>query len=452
MRYIPADGLKYLFIDFNAFFAAVEQHDNPALLGRPVIVTPLKSEYTSAIAVSYEARPFGIRRGTKVRDARALCPGIAVCSARHDRYVQVHHQLMREVERHLPLSKIYSIDEAVFCLNPSEAKAEPALMIAHAVMDGIRQNVGPALRASIGLAQTRLLAKLAAEMHKPDGFTVIEPNDLPDKFIDMDLSDIPGIGKGMAMRLARNGITDFSALWALQPKHARRIWNSVQGERFCYSLHGFEVDEPNTVKSMIGHSRVLARGYETPDKARLVARALLLKAASRLRNYGFHATRMTLGVRIRLESGGRIKWDQGTAFAATQDSFAFLLALDRLWACFLDNHCRKGSKVRLGSVTVYLHGLAGDMDAAVTQGDLFADPVEEQVSTRRKKLWGLIDKINSDPDGRFARLSSVASRPQTSENTTKRYVTIACQQGMDLNYLGAKIAFSRVPEENEFLF
>ena len=283
--YAPETGLRYLFIDFNAFFAAVEQHDEPALRGRPVVVAPLASEHTMAIAASYEARPFGINRGTRIGEARALCPGIAVRPARHDRYAAVHRLLMAEIERHLPLAKIYSIDEAAFHLSRSEAQGPRAIDVAHRVMAGIRENVGPALRASIGLAQTRLLAKLAAESKKPDGLTVLAPADLPHALADLPLEKIPGVGGGVAARLAKNGVDSFMKLWNLQPKHARKIWGSVQGERFWYALHGYEVDEPETKKSMIGHGRVLTKGYQTPDQARIVARALLLKAASRLRYY-----------------------------------------------------------------------------------------------------------------------------------------------------------------------
>lgn len=79
------DQLGYLFLDFNAFFAAVEQLDDPALRGRPVIVMPLESEHTGAIAASYEARPYGIERGTSLKEARQLYPDLVVRAARHDR-------------------------------------------------------------------------------------------------------------------------------------------------------------------------------------------------------------------------------------------------------------------------------------------------------------------------------------------------------------------------------
>ena len=103
-------------------------------------------------------------------------------------------------------------------------------------------------------------------------------------------------------------------------------------------------------------------------------------------------------------------------------------------------------------MTVYLHGLSAAGDTATLQGDLFADPVDETQTQKRAQLWKAIDEINSDPERKFARLAGAAEGSETSANTTQRYVTLARQQGLDLNYLGAKIAFSRVPEEAEFLY
>jgi len=446
MEYRPASGLRYLFIDFNAFFASVEQHDEPALRGRPVIVTPLASEHTGAIAASYEARAFGIKRGTKVFEARQLCPGIAVRPARHDRYVAIHHEIMTEIERHLPLAKIYSVDEAAFRLNGSEGEAKAALAIAHKVRRGLSDNVGSALRASIGLAQTRLLAKLAAESHKPDGMTVLAPDDLPGKLVNMPLRDIPGVGKGVEARLTRNGIKDFMSLWRLPPKQARQIWGSVQGERFWYALHGFEVDEPDTKKSMIGHSRVLTRDHQAPGKARIVARALLLKAASRLRCYGLYARRLSVHFRLRPEG----RWEGARKINPSQDSFHFLRTLDDLWMEFLSEQAGDGGALRLGGATVYLQGLCAGDDIKTRQQDLFADEAADEKSAARAKLWAAIDAINADQTGKYKRLAGGACAD--AKTPAKKHVMLARQQGLDLNYLGAKIAFSRVPEKSEFLY
>jgi len=450
--YRPTSGLAYLFIDFNAYFAAVEQHDNAALRGRPVIVAPLASEHTGAIAVSYEARPYGIRRGTTVKEARALCPGIAVMPARHDRYVAVHKQVMAEVERHLPLVKVYSIDEAAFRLSRSEAGPAPALALALAreVKRGIAENVGPALRSSIGLAPTRLLAKLAAEMQKPDGLTVLAASDLPHRLADMPLTDIPGVGPAMSGRLARAGVNDFLALWRLQPKRARAIWGSVQGERFWYALHGYEVDEPETKKSMIGHSRVLSYDYEHPDSARIVARALLLKAASRLRCYNLHAGGLSVSVRLRPEES----WERARRFAHSQNSFRFLKIFDEIWEELVERPATLGPRapIRCGAVTVYLHSLAAEGDVKLMQTDLFAPPSASD--DRQARLWRAIDLINSDPERKFRRLGGRGRGVdgKAPASVPRRYVTLARQEGLNLNYLGAKIAFSRVPEEAEFLY
>jgi DNA polymerase-4 len=443
--YRAREGLAYLFIDFNAYFAGVEQHDNPALRGRPVIVAPLASEHTSAIAASYEARPFGIKRGTKISEARELCPDIAVLPARHDRYVQVHKLLMKEIERHLPLEKVYSIDEAAFRLSRSERDPQKAIETARRIKAGISENVGPALRSSIGLAPSRLLAKLAAERVKPDGLTVLELADLPNSLRNIPLTDIPGVGNGVAARLARAGIGDFVSLWNLEPKHARAIWGSVQGERFWYQLHGFEVDEPPTKKSMIGHSRVLSREHETPAEARIVARALLLKAASRLRHYGFFASSLSLSIRLRPDGG----WQGGRRVAYSQDSSCFLKSLDEMWESFLRHRRRETTSGRIGGVTVYLHGLAKAGDAAASQLDLFAEPAVKQNEGRRAELWRLIDEINSDPLAKFRRLGAPKGEDAAPAH---RHIMLASQVGLDLNYLGAKIAFSRVPEEAEFLY
>ena len=442
-NYQPADGLRYLFLDFNAYFASVEQHDRPELIGRPVIVIPHASEHTGAIAASYEARVYGINRGTHVRDARKLCPDIAIMPARHDRYVQVHNLVIEEIQRHLPLVKVCSVDEAVFQLSRSERTAPPAIATAQRVKQGIAENVGPALKASIGLAPTPLLAKIAAELVKPDGLTVLGLDDLPAKLANIPLTDIPGVGAGVEARLARSGIRNFLSLWNLQPKQARAIWGSVAGERFWYGLHGYDTHDPATKKSMIGHSRVLSREHEAPEDARLVARTLLMKAASRLRHYGMHAGAVSLSLRLRPEGD----WGSGRRFPHSQDSFRFLHALDDMWTEYLRYRGREGERVRIGTVTLHLHRLCCPEDAAFRQQDLFADASREEADGKRDRLWRAIDAINADLESKYRKLGA-----KGEDAPARRYITLASQSGVDLSYVGAKIAFSRVPEEAEFLY
>lgn len=416
--------LRFLFIDFNSYFAAVEQQDDRSLRGRPVIVTPLDSEHTGAIAASYEAKKLGIKRGTSVREARAICPGVAVRPARHERYVEVHSALMEEIGRHLPVARIHSIDECVCRLDRVEQRRDVAIARAREIKAGIAANVGTCLRSSIGIASSPLLAKLASELEKPDGLVIIEARDLPGALSRLPLRAIPGVGEGMASRLERAKVKDFTALWNLAPKQARAIWGSVVGERFLYSLRGYDIpDEAPREKTMIGHSRVLSSQHQSPSEARIVARALLLKAASRLRHYALHACRLTLGLRIR--PSGWIEY--GCDFPASQNSWTFLRQLDALWdhaiGALRASSLRHG---RIGLVSIDLSGLG----PTGPELDLFTPAGEREEEQRETSLWAKIDALN-----RLYR---------------RQVITLASHKGLDLNYLGVKIAFSRVPDAAEF--
>ncbi len=106
-----AAKLRWLFLDLNSYFASVVQQERPELHGKPVIVTPVDSDRTCAIAASYEAKAFGIRTGTPVREARRLCPHLRTVNARHDFYVEYHHRIAGEIKRHLHVTKAHSVDD-----------------------------------------------------------------------------------------------------------------------------------------------------------------------------------------------------------------------------------------------------------------------------------------------------------------------------------------------------
>lgn len=414
--------LRYLFIDFNSYFAAVEQLDDPALRGRPVMVLPTPSEYSGAIAVSYEGKALGIGRGTSVQEARALCPDIAIRVARHDRYVTVHHLLMTEIRQHLPIARIFSVDECACRLDVTENDPARALAVARRIKRGIARNIGAPMRSSIGIAPSALLAKLAAESHKPDGLTLVEAHQLPHALAHLPIEDIPGVGPAMGVRLHRAGFNDFTSLWAIAPKQARAIWGSVVGERFAYALKGHDIlDAAPAEKRSIGHSRVLSAPWNRPDRARIVTRALILKAASRLRLYDLYAGRLSFYARLR--PSGRV-YHETPLDIATQNSWPLLHALDALWVQALP---RLRAAERVGTVSITLSALSPDKP----QPDLFI-PAERLARDRREALlWNRIDHIN--------------------RRYPQRTIALASQQAVDLNYLGVKIAFSRLPDDEEFM-
>jgi len=166
---IPALLLRWLYVDFNSYFASVEQQLRPELRGKPVAVVPVETDSTCAIAASYEAKAFGVKTGTLIYEAKRLCPGLVCVLARHECYVEFHRRLIGEIEQHIPVTAVCSIDEVACRLMDNEISVERSTEIAQSIKSGIAKNVGPYLRCSIGIAPNRYLAKVGTELQKPDG-------------------------------------------------------------------------------------------------------------------------------------------------------------------------------------------------------------------------------------------------------------------------------------------
>ncbi|MND90816.1 DNA polymerase IV [compost metagenome] len=418
-------GLRWLFIDLNAFFASVEQQMNPDWRGKPVIVRPAASEYSGAIAASYESKAFGVRTGMQVAEARRLCPGLIVAEARPDLYVEIHKKIMAEIDRHVPVWKVGSIDECSCELLGPERQEANAVALARRVQAGIMENVGECLRSSIGLAPSRFLAKTACGMQKPAGLTILRAHELPGAILHLPLSQYPGIGSRMRERLAAAGVTDTAGLWAMSAKQARTVWNSIEGERIWRGLHGLD-SEPTPTKppASISHSHVLAQAMRTPDKARAVARRLMVKCGARLRRMGLAGAGISLHLDLEPKGSQRAWGGTGLnrAIAPTQDTFALLAALDGLWRQ-IEPRLQAGG---LSHVGVGVHGLKA-LDAF--EADLFDIGPDQGGQARSLRLSQALDALN------------------------KRYgkdtVSIGPNAGLP-DYIGAKIAFTRIPDAEDF--
>ncbi|SDB42895.1 Y-family DNA polymerase [Belnapia rosea] len=348
----PSRPFRWLYLDFNSFFASVEQQDHAELRGRPVGILAAPGENTCIIAASIEARTHGVKTGTPLHEARRLCPGIIFRPARHALYTAYHRRILAELDRHLPVERVWSIDEVSARLLGPQRRPEAAFALARRIKAGLAEHIGSCLRCSIGLAPSRHLAKLATELQKPDGLVALHPEDLPGPLLHLALRDIPGIGRGMAARLARCGITDMAGLWSLGPKRARLIWNSVEGERFWYGLRGADLPEPRApaIPRSIGHARVLPPALRQAEAAHHVTRLLAMKAAARLRAAASLATILILHVEPARGSATREHGLQGeTRLRQTDDDRVVLGELDRLW--------RQLPPIRYWRVAVTLAGL-----------------------------------------------------------------------------------------------
>jgi DNA polymerase-4 len=322
-------SVEWLFLDMNSYFASVEQQFQPELRGRPVAVVPVMTDRTCCIAASYEARPFGIHTGTNVGEARQRCPQLKLVEARHELYIRTHERIMQAVETVLPVERVCSIDEMVCQISPQHRAVKAAVALAGDVKRAISRQVGPHLRCSIGLATNQFLAKVASNMQKPDGLTAITREDLPHKLYGLSLSDFPGIGRGMLVRLHRRGVGSVRQLCSLSREQMLEVWQSVLGEQWWRWLRGEECGHAPTQRRSVSHSHVLAPKFRNEHGARGVLVRLIHKAAARLRSLGYWARRMQVGLSY---TKGCPKWKAATYLGRCQDTQSMLAAFEAVWS------------------------------------------------------------------------------------------------------------------------
>ncbi len=316
-----------MFLDLNAYFASVEQQMNPELRGKPIAVSPVENDSSCAIAASYEAKKYGVRTGTSIREARQLCPHLIVVCSKHSLYGRFHKAVVQAVNTVLPVEEVRSIDEMYCRLLGDEREPENAIAIAHKVKEAIHKLVGEVMHCSIGIAPNIFLAKQATKLQKPDGLVVIESKDLPDRLYKMKLMDFTGINRRMNARLNAAGIFTAEQLFSKSKDELRVAFGSVIGEQWWYKLRGYEIDEKITRHQSLSHSHVMSPEFRSDEGARKVLFRLLSKAAARLRSEGFMAQGMSLWVRGKEQS-----WEDSTRFGATDDTPTFVEYASELWA------------------------------------------------------------------------------------------------------------------------
>ena len=331
-------AVEWLFVDLNAFFASVEQQERPELRGRPVAVVPLVTPNTVCIAASYEARPFGVKTGVKVREAQRLCPELALVEGRPKLYVEYHHRLLEAIERCVPVTVVMSIDEAACRLMGRERALPNALAIARAVKAAVR-GVGETLRCSIGLAPNRYLAKVASDMHKPDGLTPLLASALPQALFRLQLGDLPGIGRRTEERLRARDVRTVEQLCAFDRDQMRALWGGVQGARIWHWLRGADLELRDSGRKSLGRQHVLAPELRSRAGAFAVAQKLLHLAAAELRHQGLRAGGLGLAVNFlddrRPRAGGpwvsSPSWKANVRLAPCRDTLALQAHLRQLW-------------------------------------------------------------------------------------------------------------------------
>ena len=368
--------LRSLLVDFNSYFASVEQQVEPRLRGKPLGVVPMLADTTVCIAASVEAKTFGVKTGTKVAEARRLCPGIEFVIARHEIYIDYHHRAVAAVDSVVPVRAVLSIDEMDCELTGRWREPARAKDIALKVKSTLATQIGEYLRTSIGIGPNTFIAKTASDMVKPDGLVMIDESELPDRLFALDVRALSGVGKQMEKRLAKHGITTVADLAAKSRDEMHAIWGGVGGDIMWGRIRGEEQHERGADTHSISHSSVLGPDHRNPEHAFAVLNRLTQKAAMRLRKAGYYAGR--LGVDLKYLDGSH--WAAEMRLVDTQDTVTFLHALDKLWA--------KRPKDRR---TILKVGMAYSdfVSEADHSGSLFAS------EDKSKSLYSTLDKLSA---------------------------------------------------------
>jgi DNA polymerase IV len=281
-----------LHVDMDAFYASVEQHDDPRLAGRPVIVGGTRGRGVVA-AASYEARRFGVRSAMPMRTALERCPQAICVPPRMRRYSDVSQRVFTIFRAVTPLVEGLSLDEAFLDVTASDRSA---LQIAIAIKQRIAEVTG--LTASVGVAPNKLVAKIASDLGKPDGLTVVTADRIHEVLDPLPVSCLPGLGRKRGARVVQAGIATLGelrtaphpVLWPLFGRYTARVRERASG------IDDRAVASGRDEKSVSAED-TFARDIADPRALRAELTQLADRATERLRAKSLAAG--CVGVKIR---------------------------------------------------------------------------------------------------------------------------------------------------------
>ena len=287
-----------LHVDQNAFFASVEQAANPALRGKPIAVVGGGGR-TVITTSSYEARAKGVKTGMAIWEGKRVCPELIIVVGDNRKYTYTSTKINDIFRTYTPEVEAFSIDESWLDVTHSLGIFGSAVNIAYQIKARIRHSFG--ITCSIGIAPNKLLAKLASDLQKPDGLTVIEPDNVSRVLERMPIKELCGIGRKMERHLNMMSIYTCGELGRCDEARLTRKFGII-GKRLKEMGQGIDnspviqFGEEDAVKS-VGHSRTLERDIDDPVEIRRFLLQLSEMVGSRARRYGVSGKTIHLYVR-----------------------------------------------------------------------------------------------------------------------------------------------------------
>ncbi len=399
-----------LHLDVNSYFATMEQQANPNLRGRPVGVAGKgRGERTVIAGASIEAKKFGLYSGISTWEAKRLCPRLIIVPANYDRYIFTSKRIFTIMERFSPTIDIFSIDEAFMTL-PEEFGYAGAVEIALQIKALIYRQIGSWVTCSIGISYGRTLAKLASERQKPNGLTVIRPEDFAKIAQETPVEEICGIGYRLTPRLNQLGIRTVAELGRASPVQLISVFGQSCGSWLHQIGNGQDTGSIRSWRQLaqeksIGHSYTVPRDLNTEEDVRRILLWLSERVGARLRRQGLLGRTISLYLRC----ADRDSWGQRQS---EKIYFSDGLVIYRLARQLLERF-HSPSPIRLLGVTVSDLVKQTEISQPLFEDDrrrLALIEAVDRVNRRwgklvvfRAPLAGIKSRIFSLPDGRTGR-------------------------------------------------
>jgi len=364
-----------MHIDLNSCFASIEQQANPQLRGKPIAVAAYTTPSGCIVAPSVEAKKLGIKVGMRVREGILLCKKLVILPPDPWKYRCVHLELKKLLDNYSSEVTPKSIDEFVVDFGRSPCRGSRLKDIALEIKKRIKESVGDWLRVSIGIAPNRFLAKLASNLHKPDGLDEINSKNYLDCFLGLKLVDLPYIKLRNAMRLNGVGIytvEDFynAPLWKL-----KSAFQSINSYYWYLRLHGYEIDDIVFARRSYGNSYALPKAFTDLSDLSPIISKLTEKTSFRLRRAGYTAG----GVHLAIFYKNGAFWHKGVSFSEklfeSRDIYKKMVRLFQL----------SPYKLPVGNIFISVYDLKKNTDL---QLNIFEDVL------RKKKLSEAVDRVN----------------------------------------------------------
>ena len=286
-----------LHVDMDAFYASVEERDNPALVGRPVVVGGSAEGRGVVAAANYEARKFGVHSAMATASARRLCTHAVFIKPRIDYYAAVSGKIREIFEQFTPLVEPLSLDEAFLDVTGSAAIFGSAAAIGHQIKDRIKAELR--LTASIGIAPNKFVAKIASDLRKPDGFVIVEPGDVQAFLDPLPIGRIWGVGKVTGQVFERWGIRTIGQLRQTSPESLQAHFGAA-GEHYRRLARGIDDRRvvPDREAKSISSETTFAHDIDDLEMLHAWLVELVEQVARRLRRHELRGRTIELKVRF----------------------------------------------------------------------------------------------------------------------------------------------------------